>query len=96
MIQRKVICKKLDKTLPGLDEPPFNSDLGTKIYNCISKQAWEMWLSQQTMLINEYRLNLIDKSSKEFLQAELVRFLFEGNSSPPAEYTPLKNDTTDG
>jgi Fe-S cluster biosynthesis and repair protein YggX len=90
MPQRMIHCKKLKKQLPGLDSPPFNNSLGENIYNSISKEAWDLWLEQQTMLINEYRLNLIEKSSVEFLQSELNRFLFEDSSSPPPEYTPVK------
>ena len=90
MPQRMIHCKKLKKELPGLESPPFNSILGENIYNSISKEAWELWLEQQTMLINEYRLNLIEKSSVDFLQSELKRFLFEDISSPPPEFTPVK------
>ncbi|MFZ0956546.1 MAG: oxidative damage protection protein, partial [Candidatus Sulfotelmatobacter sp.] len=52
-----VFCVKLKKELPGLDEPPFDNDLGRKIYDNVSKQAWQMWTEHCKMLLNEYRLN---------------------------------------
>jgi Fe-S cluster biosynthesis and repair protein YggX len=91
MTERIITCAKLGKKLPGLSSPPFKNDLGKKIYDHISKEAWQLWLSQQTMLINEYRLNLIEQSTKEFLQAELKKFLFEGHSALPPDYIAPKD-----
>ena len=55
MTERHIMCHKLGKTLPGLKQAPYPGALGERIYNEISAEAWESWLSQQTMLINEYR-----------------------------------------
>ena len=72
-----IYCAKLKKELESLDKPPFPGALGEKIYQQVSKDAWRMWLSHKTILINEYRLNLLDKEAKKFLQNELEKFFFE-------------------
>ncbi len=81
-----VHCIKLEKEAEGLDFPPYPGDLGKKIYESVSKEAWQMWLSQQTMLINEYRLSLADSKSQQFLKEELEKFFFGEGSAPPAEF----------
>lgn len=87
---RTVLCKKLGKEELGLEFPPIPGELGKEIYNNISKHAWQMWLSHQTMLINEYRLNMLDPQSREFLMTEMKKFLFgEGSEAPPG-YTPTE------
>jgi len=73
---KKVNCAKLGKELEALDYVPYPGELGQKIYNTISQQAWEMWLGQQTILINEYRLSVVDPKSREFLEKEMQKFLF--------------------
>jgi Fe-S cluster biosynthesis and repair protein YggX len=73
---RYVFCSKLNQEAEGLDEAPFPGALGEKIFNHISKQAWEMWLSKQTILINEYHLSLIDAKARAFLNEEMQKFLF--------------------
>ncbi len=79
-----VHCIKLKKEAEGLDFPPYPGDLGKKIYESVSKEAWQMWLSQQTILINEYRLSLADSKSQQFLKEELEKFFFgEGSALPP-------------
>jgi len=77
---RILFCKKMNKELEGLSKPPYPGDLGQKIYDTISKEAWDNWLGQQTMLINEYRLSLIDPSARDFLQNEMKKFLFGEDS----------------
>ena len=81
-----VHCIKLEKEAEGLDFPPYPGDLGKKIYESVSKEAWQMWLSQQTMLINEYRLSLADSKSQQFLKEELEKFFFGEGSAPPEEF----------
>lgn len=85
---RKVLCKKLGREEEGLEYPPIPGDLGQEIYSSISKQAWQLWLSHQTMLINEYRLNMLDPKARQFLIAEMEKFLFGGGSETPPGYTP--------
>lgn len=69
-------CKKLDKDAPQLARQPYPGAIGERIYREISQEAWEMWLGQQTMLINEYRLSLIDPQAREFLEKEMIKYLF--------------------
>ncbi len=72
-----VYCVKLKKEAEGLDRAPFPGELGNEILANISKEAWQQWLGQQTILINEYRLNPMDKQARDFLQEQLVEFLFD-------------------
>ena len=82
-----VHCKKLGQESEGLDSPPYPGELGLRIYNHISAKAWDMWLNHQTMLINEYKLSLIDKQSRDFLTKEMEKFLFGGGAEKPPGYT---------
>lgn len=75
-MNKTVHCIKLNQEAEQLDAPPFPGELGEKIYKNVSKKAWEMWLAQQTILINEYRLNLIVPESREFLLKEMQKYFF--------------------
>lgn len=75
-MSRKVQCVKLGEELDGLDFAPFPGELGEKIFNSVSKEAWKQWLAQQTILINEYRLSSLDPKARTFLQEEMQKFLF--------------------
>ena len=88
---RIVYCEKLGKEAEGLDYLPYPGELGKKIYDHISKQAWQLWLNHQTMLINEYRLNMLDPKAREFLATEMEKFLFGSGSDKPAGYIPKDN-----
>jgi Fe-S cluster biosynthesis and repair protein YggX len=83
-----VHCIKLDKEAEGLDFPPYPGELGKKIYQSVSKEGWQQWLGQQTILINEYRLSLADPKSQQFLKLELDKFFFGDGSELPSEYVP--------
>jgi Fe-S cluster biosynthesis and repair protein YggX len=85
---RQVHCVKLNKEAEGLDFPPYPGDLGKKLYESVSKEAWQLWLRQQTMLINEYRLSLADPKSQAFLKEELEKFFYGEGSAPPADFVP--------
>lgn len=85
-MSRTVFCCKLNQEAEGLEKPPFPGALGTQIFNEVSKQAWSMWLSHQTMLINEYRLNLIEPKSREFLKEEMQKYFFGEGSAKPSGY----------
>lgn len=86
---KQIFCQKLQKEAPALTEPPFPGALGEKIYTNISSEAWKMWLAHQTMLINEYRLNLLDPKAREFLRRELEKFCFGQGSEKPEGFNPL-------
>ena len=71
-----VHCAKFDKELDGLEKPPFPGELGQKIYDNISQQAWDMWFSLQTMMINEYRLDMHDPDSRKMITEQMKRYFF--------------------
>lgn len=86
-MNRTVFCCKLNQEAEGMAKPPFPGALGERVFNNVSKQAWSMWLSHQTMLINEYRLNLGEAKSREFLKEEMNKFFFGEGSAKPAGFT---------
>lgn len=89
-MSRTVFCCKLKQESEGMDKPPFPGALGQQIFDNVSKQAWSMWLSHQTMLINEYRLNLIEANAREFLKEEMQKYFFGEGSEKPAGFTEKK------
>ncbi|MCS5594539.1 MAG: oxidative damage protection protein [Porticoccaceae bacterium] len=85
---RTVLCKKYNQQLPGLDMPPFPGPKGEEIYNSVSKQAWREWMSHQTTLINEMRLNMMDLTARNYLAQQREKF-FDGEEVDQAEgYVP--------
>jgi len=91
-MSKTLFCAKLKQDAEAMSAPPFPGPQGERLFNQISKQAWSMWLSHQTMLINEYRLSLTDPKAREFLAKERENFLFGDGSTAPAGFTPLNND----
>lgn len=88
MPEHKVFCAKLHKELPGLDEPPFDTDLGNKIYNQVSREAWTGWTEFCKMLLNEYRLNPARREDQEVIVKQMEQYFFGEGSVLPAEYVP--------
>ena len=89
---RMVQCVKLKKEAEGLQYPPFPGELGVKMWRNVSKEAWDEWTRLQTMMVNEYGLNLADLSARQHLMAQCERYFFgdaEGmtvpNYVPPAQ-----------
>ncbi len=81
---RTVQCVVLETESEGLDRPPYPGELGQRIFDSVSKVAWQRWLGHQTMLINEYRLTPIEPKAREFLEREMEQFFFgEGSERPP-------------
>ena len=87
-MQHMVHCVKLDKEAEGLDAPTYPGELGRRIYENVSKEAWQLWLAHQTMLINEYRLTPIEPKARKFLEEEMEKFFFGQGSEKPREYVP--------
>ncbi|MBI4005882.1 MAG: oxidative damage protection protein [Gammaproteobacteria bacterium] len=87
---RTIHCIKLDRDAEGLRVPPYPGELGRRIYENISQEAWRMWLAHQTMLINEYRLSPIEPKARKFLEEEMEKFFFGEGSERPKEYVPPK------
>ena len=73
---RMVHCIKLDKEAEGLDFPPYPGEMGKKIWETVSKEAWAAWLKHQTMLVNENRLNLADARARKYLATQMERHFF--------------------
>lgn len=91
-MSRQVHCVKLNKMAEGLAHPPIGGEIGQKIYETVSKEAWDLWLARQTMIINEYRLSMIDPKARAVLLTEMKKFLFEGGNDAPAGYVPVSQD----
>src|SRR6185312_8763252 len=85
---RMVKCVKLGRELPGLDEPPFDTPLGQKIYENISAEAWRMWGEHSKMLLNEYRLQPWKPEAQQFLVEQMEAYFFGPGSSLPKEFVP--------
>ena len=85
---RKVNCILLGKEADGLDYAPYPGPLGQRIYDQVSKEAWQRWLAHQTMLINEYRLTPMETAARKFLETEMEKFFFGGGSEKPKEFVP--------
>ena len=82
-MSRTVKCQLLGKEMPGLDYAPYPGELGQKIYDNISQEAWQKWLGHQTMLINEYRLTPMEPEARKYLEAEMEKFFFGQGSEKP-------------
>lgn len=87
-MSRTVDCVILKTEAEGLDYAPYPGELGQRIYDNVSKEAWQRWLAHQTMLINEYRLTPIEPEARQFLATEMEKFFFGGGSERPKEYVP--------
>ena len=85
-MSRTVNCIKLDKEAEGLAALPYPGELGKRIYEQVSKEAWQMWLGHQTMLINEYRLTPIEPKARKFLEEEMEKYFFGDGSEAPKEF----------
>ena len=87
---RQIHCAKLGCEAEGLDTPPFPGEKGQRIYEQVSKQAWQDWLKVQTMLINEYRLTPFETKARAFLEQEREKYLFGGGTDMPEGYVAPK------
>ena len=85
---RQVNCVLLRIEAEGLDYVPYPGELGKRIYENVSRQAWQQWLARQTMLINEYRLTPIEPKARKLLETEMEKFFFTGDSAPPPDFKP--------
>jgi Fe-S cluster biosynthesis and repair protein YggX len=85
---RTVQCVLLKREAAGLDRPPYPGELGRRIYEQVSKEAWAQWLRHQTLLINEYRLTPIEPKARKFLESEMEKFFFGSGSQAPQGHQP--------
>lgn len=87
-MSRTVLCARLKKEAEGLAYPTYPGELGKRIYENVSKEAWAQWLAHQTMLINEYRLSPMDPKARKFLEKEMESYFFGEGSTAPEGYKP--------
>jgi Fe-S cluster biosynthesis and repair protein YggX len=87
-MSRIVNCLKLKKELPGLDLPPYPGDMGTRIWQEISKEAWQNWMDVQTRLVNENRLNLADARARQYLARQMESHFFGEGADAAQGYVP--------
>ncbi|MFP5344234.1 MAG: oxidative damage protection protein [Gammaproteobacteria bacterium] len=85
---RMVYCVKLGREAEGLRAPPYPGALGKRIYENVSAEAWQGWVKHQTMLINEYRLNMMESKARQFLAQEMEKYFFGEGSAKPSGFVP--------
>jgi len=88
---RMIQCVKLGKEAEGLDRPPYPGELGKRLYENVSKEAWAQWLKQQTMLVNENRLNLADQRARQYLARQMENHFFGSGADVAQGYVPPAN-----
>ncbi len=87
---RTVFCTFLQQEAEGLDFQLYPGELGKRIFDSISKQAWAEWIKKQTMLVNEKKLNMMNVEHRKLLETEMVNFLFEGKDVYIEGYVPVE------
>ncbi|MEX8493212.1 oxidative damage protection protein [Sphaerotilus sp.] len=85
---RTIQCILLKKEAEGLDFPTYPGELGKRIYQSVSKEAWQQWLKHQTMLVNENRLNLADARARQYLARQMENYFFGAGADQPQGYVP--------
>jgi len=89
-MSRTVFCQHLNKEAEGLGFQLYPGDVGKRVFDNISKEAWTLWQKKQTMLINEKKMNMMEPSDRAFLEKAMVEFLFEGKEPEIEGYVPVK------
>ena len=87
---RMVNCVKLGHEAEGLEKQPIKGELGKRVFENVSKEAWRMWLEHSKMLINEYRIDLISEAGQRMWMTELEKYFFGEGAQLPADYVPQK------
>jgi len=87
-----VNCIKLGREAEGLDFPPYPGELGKRIFDNVSKEAWKQWLELQKMLVNENRLNLADRKARDYLARQMENHFFGAGAESAQGYVPPRND----
>jgi Fe-S cluster biosynthesis and repair protein YggX len=85
-----VQCVKLGREATGLEKPPIPGPLGQRILEHVSAEAWDQWLEHQKMLMNEYRIDLSDKSSRQILKQQMEQYFFGDGSQLPPDFVPAQ------
>jgi Fe-S cluster biosynthesis and repair protein YggX len=87
---RMVHCVKFGKEMPGLDRVPWRGELGKRVYENVSKDAWKLWVEHSKMIMNEYRLNPIDPNSQKIMEEQMEQFFFGEGAKLPEGYVAPK------
>jgi len=87
---RMVKCVKFGKEMPGLDFVPWRGELGKRVYENVSAEAWKLWIEHSKMIMNEYRLNPLDPKSHELMEQQMEQFFFGEGAQLPEGYVPPK------
>jgi Fe-S cluster biosynthesis and repair protein YggX len=88
---RNVNCIKLGREAEGLDLPPYPGELGKRIFENVSKEAWQQWVRYQTMLINENRLSLMDPQARKYLAEQVEAYFFGEGADNLSGFVPPRN-----
>ncbi len=83
--QRMVHCVKFDKDMPGLERVPWKGELGKRVYENVSAEAWKLWIEYSKMLVNEYRLNPLDPQSQKIMEEQMEQYFFGEGAKLPAQ-----------
>jgi Fe-S cluster biosynthesis and repair protein YggX len=92
MSERLVMCVKLHKELPAMDRAPFKGDLGQRLFDNVSKEAWRAWLEHSKMLVNEYRLDMTHPAHQKTWFGECEKYFFGDGSDVPKEFKPVDGE----
>lgn len=87
-MSRMVHCVRLKREAEGLERQPYPGELGQRVFDNVSKEAWGEWLKHQTMLLNEYRLSPIDPKARKFLEEQMEKFFFGDGAETPPDFKP--------
>src|SRR5208337_3006659 len=87
---RMVKCVKLGREMPGLDRVPWKGEIGQRVYDNVSKEAWRLWVEHSKMLMNEYRLNPLDPNSLKIMEEQMEQFFFGAGAKLPEGYVAPK------
>ena len=88
---RKVLCVKFQKELPGLDDPPWPGDLGRRIFDSVSTEAWKLWEERMKMILNEYRLMPWQKEAQDLVAKHMEDFFFGESAALPPGFVPQQS-----
>jgi Fe-S cluster biosynthesis and repair protein YggX len=88
LMARMIHCVKFGREMEGMDRPPFKGEMGQKLFENVSKEAWKMWLEHSKMLVNEYRLDLTSDQGQKVWMTECTKYFFEEGSALPPDFVP--------
>ena len=88
---RMVKCVKFGRELPGLDRIPWKGEIGKRVFENVSKDAWKLWLEHSKMVMNEYRLNPLDPNSQKIMEEQMEQFFFGEGAKLPEGFVPQKS-----